>query len=81
MLSNALKAVSGMTSYAFLFRKNKWDEPVDDLLGGQFFLYGGRDWSKPELKFVSKVLAQLCDSCTSYIASVTISASANNFPS
>ena len=32
-----------------------------------------------DLKYGAKVLGQLCDSRTSYISSVTISASANNF--
>ena len=43
-----------------------------------------RTWTKKnqlhvDIKCVSKVLAQLSDSRTSYFASVTISASANNF--
>ena len=35
--------------------------------------------SNCDLKYGAKVLGQLCDSRTSYISSVTISASANNF--
>ena len=57
------------------------DEYYQDFRGESIPIYeqAGVALSLSDVKSVSKVLGKMSDSRTSYIASVTISASANNF--